>query len=104
MMRVLIAFCTLMFATAGHTLADEKIPLKVLYAGKSDDNRTEDYRVFLSAHFQTVTIRDYLTLKPEDACECDVVLLDWPDAPPRDMAAGRFLFRTWAPIIPSRRS
>lgn len=64
--------------------AGEPIALKVLYAGDIKSDRTKDFQGFLRAHFTTVDIADYLKFNDSLASMYDVIVLDWPDLPPRD--------------------
>ncbi len=62
----------------------EPINLKVLYAGDPKSDRTADFRSFLEKHFTGVGLADYLSLRQADTKGYDVVILDWPDLPPRE--------------------
>ena len=62
----------------------EPINLKVLYAGDPKSDRTADFRSFLEKHFTRVGLADYLSLRQADTKGYDVIILDWPDLPPRE--------------------
>jgi hypothetical protein len=62
----------------------EPIDLKVLYAGDMKSARTADFHAFLESHFRRVGLADYLSLRQAETRDYDVVILDWPDLPPRD--------------------
>ena len=47
--------------------AAEKVPLKVLYAGKPNDARTKDFLSFLQQHFERVGEADYEKFKADEA-------------------------------------
>lgn len=64
--------------------SDEKIDVKVLYAGKPGDARTKDFVAFLKKHFVRVGETDYEKFKPDEAKGFDVVIFDWPSIYPRD--------------------
>ncbi len=85
-MRTAMPIAALALMTLGAALPafDEPIPLKVLYAGKPNRARTADFRAFLEAHFAKVGVGDYLALSAAGTKGYDVVILDWPDLPPRD--------------------
>ncbi len=61
----------------------EPINLKVLYAGDPKSDRTADFRSFLEKHFTGVGLADYLSLRQAETKGYDVIILDWPDLPPR---------------------
>ena len=69
---------------ASHGRSAEPIDLKVLYAGNLKSDRTADFRSFLEKQFTRVGVADYLSLRQEETKAYDVVILDWPDFPPRD--------------------
>jgi hypothetical protein len=79
-----IAALTLMTLGAPAQAFDEPIALKVLYAGAPKSERAADFRSFLEGHFAKVGMADYLSLSAADTKDYDVVILDWPDLPPRD--------------------
>ena len=81
---VTIAALALMTLAAPAKGFDEPIALKVLYAGAPKSERTADFRSFLERHFAKVGLADYLSLSAADTKGYDVVILDWPDLPPRD--------------------
>jgi hypothetical protein len=56
----------------------------VLYAGDPKSDRTADFRSFLARHFTLVGLADYLSLRQADTKGYDVIILDWPDLPPRE--------------------
>lgn len=64
--------------------ADEKINLKVLYAGNPGSPRAKDFVAFLGRHFARVGATDYEKFKPEEAKDFDVVVFDWTSIYPRD--------------------
>ena len=81
----LTAAAVCLIALGSHACGFEQaIDLKVLYAGDAKSERTADFRSFLEQHFATVGISDYLALKAADTKGYDVVILDWPDLPPRN--------------------
>jgi hypothetical protein len=69
---------------ASHCWSAEPIDLKVLYAGDPKSDRTADFRSFLEKHFTVVGLADYLSLRQAETRGFDVIILDWPDLPPRD--------------------
>jgi hypothetical protein len=79
-----IAALTLMTLGAPAQAFDELIALKVLYAGAPQSERAADFRSLLEGHFAKVGMADYLSLGAADTKDYDVVILDWPDLPPRD--------------------
>ena len=81
----LTAAAVCLIALGSHARGFEQpVDLKVLYAGDAKSERTADFRSFLEQHFATVGISDYLALKAADTKGYDVVILDWPDLPPRN--------------------
>ena len=74
---------------ASHCWSAEPIDLKVLYAGDPKSNRTADFRSFLETHFTVVGLADYLSLRQAETKGYDVIILDWPDLPPRDQGVFR---------------
>jgi hypothetical protein len=79
-----IAALILMTLGAPAQAFDELIALKVLYAGAPKSERAADFRSLLEGHFAKVGMADYLSLGAADTKDYDVVILDWPDLPPRD--------------------
>jgi len=74
---------------ASHCWSAEPIDLKVLYAGDPKSDRTADFRSFLEKHFTVVGLADYLSLRQAETKGYDVIILDWPDLPPRDQGVFR---------------
>ena len=70
-----------LFASTGWSA--ERINQKVLYTGDPKSDRTADFRSFLEKHFTRVGLADYLSLRQADTKGYDVIILDWPDLPPR---------------------
>jgi hypothetical protein len=56
--------------------ADEKIDLRVFYAGLPDTDRQKDFVGFLKEHFGEVGVGDYNTFTADQADGFDVVILD----------------------------
>lgn len=56
--------------------ANDKIPLRILYAGMPDTERQKDFVTFLSLHFKEVRTTDVVSFKEEQAQGSDVVILD----------------------------
>ncbi len=83
-----IAALAMMFIGAPARGFEDRIALAVLYAGDPKSERTTDFRGFLEGHFSKVGVAGYLSLSPEDTKDYDVVIMDWPELPPRD--AGGF--------------
>lgn len=54
----------------------EKIPLKILYVGIPDTERTKDFVTFLSANFAEVKTMNVGAFKEEETKDSDVVILD----------------------------
>lgn len=77
------ALAALMLASQA-VAADERIDVKVLYAGKPGDARTKDYVAFLRQHFVRIGETDYEKFQPAEAKDFDVVIFDWPSIYPRD--------------------
>ena len=71
-----------LFASTGWSA--ERINQKVLYTGDPKSDRTADFRSFLEKHFTRVGLADYLSLRQADTKGYDVIILDWPDLPPRE--------------------
>ena len=55
---------------------DDKIPLRILYAGMPNTTRQQDFVSFLGEHFSTVKTVDVLTFTEAQAEDSDVVILD----------------------------
>jgi hypothetical protein len=55
---------------------DNKIPLRVLYAGMPGTDRQKDFVSFLGKYFAEVRAVDVVSFKPEQAENSDVVILD----------------------------
>jgi hypothetical protein len=58
---------------------DQKLDLKVLYAGVPDHARTEAWRAFLAPRTLAFTVVDAAQFTEADAASADVVVLDCPD-------------------------
>jgi len=56
--------------------AENKISLRILYAGMPDTARQKDFVSFLSRHFAGVKSADVMSFKEEQANDSDVVILD----------------------------
>ncbi|KPK34670.1 MAG: hypothetical protein AMJ65_18050 [Phycisphaerae bacterium SG8_4] len=56
--------------------AENRISLRILYAGMPDTARQKDFVSFLSKHFVEVKSVDVMSFKEEQASESDVVILD----------------------------
>ena len=56
--------------------AEDKISLRVLYAGMPGTARQKDFVSFLSNHFTEVKSVDVMSFKEEQANKSDVVILD----------------------------
>jgi hypothetical protein len=69
---------------ANENPGQNKIALRVLYAGNPASDRSRDFATFLEQHFETVQTGDYEKFKPEDANGFDVVVFDWTSIYPRD--------------------
>jgi hypothetical protein len=52
--------------------------LRVLYLGKPDTDRANEFRDFLEPNVRVISVADRDQFKPGDADGFDVVLLDWP--------------------------
>ena len=70
--------------SADDSALDEKIDLKVLYAGNPGSPRAKDFVEFLEQHFTQVTEADFGKFRENDAKAHDVVLFDWTSIYPRD--------------------
>ena len=55
----------------------EKIDLRILYAGHPGSAREKDFVSFLGDHFRIVQASDLAEFKPLDAKEFDVVIFDY---------------------------
>ena len=55
----------------------EKIDLRILYAGHPGSAREQDFVTFLRDYFRIVHTGDLATFKPLDAKEFDVVIFDY---------------------------
>jgi len=88
-----LLLAVLLMTGARSVSGEERIPLKILYAGKLDDRRTGEYRAFLEGYFQKVGVASYVTLKEAETEPYDVVILDWPELPPQKP-------ETREPIVP----
>ncbi len=55
---------------------ENKIPLRILYAGMPGTARQKDFVSFLSKYFTQVKAVDVLSFKPDQANDSDVVILD----------------------------
>ncbi len=93
-MRKLAFLCSVMIAigTASDSFAEERLGIKVLFAGDLKSDRTRDYETFLKRQFTEVGLADYLTLKEAQTKAYDVILLDWPGMPPRTERESRRTF------------
>ena len=77
--------------------AENKISLRILYAGMPGTARQKDFVSFLSHHFVEVKSVDVMSFKEEQAKDSDVVILDkdgiqWGsrgDKPLRDLRLGK---------------
>jgi hypothetical protein len=75
-----------MFALTAASRADERFPVKVLYAGNPGSDREKDFKTFLAKQFVEVGATDYRKFKDGNAKGYDVVILDWTSIYPRDEA------------------
>jgi hypothetical protein len=64
------------WALAIPALAQDKLDLRVLYAGTPDSARTADFMGFLREHFTTVGTTSYTNFRAEEADPYDVVIFD----------------------------
>lgn len=78
------ALVTAAFCCTSAARADEKIDLKVLYAGNSASERAQDFTAFLEKHFTGVMAMDFGKFKEADADGHDVVIFDWTSIYNRD--------------------
>lgn len=86
-MKLLLTLSTLVTTALWGTSAvraEEKIDLKVIYAGNSASDRAEDFTAFLEKHFTGVTAMDFGKFKEADADGHDVVIFDWTSIYNRD--------------------
>jgi len=60
---------------------DEKINLRILYAGLPNTERAKDFTDFLAEHFAQVETIDYNTFKEGQSRGFDVVILDYAPRP-----------------------
>lgn len=75
-MRICVALA-LAACSALSVLADEKLPLKVLYAGEPGSAREKEFVEFLDGQFTQIGKVDLRTFKSADAERFDVVIFDW---------------------------
>jgi hypothetical protein len=68
----LICFCA---PTTG--VAEERLPLHVLYVGNASTARADNFAGLLKQYFARVTVANRIGFKPDTAASADVVLLDW---------------------------
>jgi hypothetical protein len=61
----------------GQPQPGDKIPLRILYAGKPGSAREADFVAFLKQHFREVNTARRAGLTAEEAAKPDVILLDW---------------------------
>jgi len=82
---------------------DDRLNLRVLYAGKPDHARARDFIQFLDAHFVNPMATSYETITAEEAKDYDVIIFDWPSILPRDENGDvlRDNFRLQSPKQPS---
>jgi hypothetical protein len=73
-----------LLASGATTWADDRINLKVLYAGNPGSDREKDFTSLLERHFTRVAAMSYEAFKERDAKDHDVVILDWTSIYPRD--------------------
>jgi hypothetical protein len=64
--------------------ADEKISLKILYAGDPGSERSKDFVSFLRQHFTEVAETNYEKVNADETKPFDVVVFDWSSIYPRD--------------------
>jgi hypothetical protein len=64
--------------------AEERMGLKVLYAGNPGSGRAKDFTAFLEKHFAKVGATDFGKFKEEEARDYDVVIFDWTSIYARD--------------------
>ncbi|MHC4120229.1 MAG: hypothetical protein ACYSWO_22275 [Planctomycetota bacterium] len=72
----ILAMLAVPCAAAQQAPAENKISLRVLYAGMPDTDRQKDFVSFLSRHFAKVESVDVMSFQPEQAAGSDVVILD----------------------------
>jgi len=60
--------------------APEKISLSILYAGKPESARANDFARFLREHFTKVEVMDTAKFAPAQTAGYDVVILDYDPA------------------------
>jgi hypothetical protein len=87
--KTLVALTPVILAWGTTLLAYDKappaqLPLRILYAGNRESDRTKDFTVFLDQYFAKVTVAQLATFKPADADDHDVVIFDWTSIYPRD--------------------
>lgn len=58
----------------------EKISLSILYAGKPESARANDFARFLREHFTKVEVTDAAKFTPAQSASCNVVILDFDRA------------------------
>ncbi len=71
------ALLTLEPCSAAPAQAADKLPLRILYAGKAGSDREADFVDFLKQQFRQVDTIGLPRLSTEEAARADVVLLDW---------------------------
>jgi hypothetical protein len=76
-MRSICGASLVLVSFAACVVADERIPIRVLYCGNSGSEREVDFRSFLERHFTNVTVRNLNAFKEDDTKEQDVILFDW---------------------------
>jgi hypothetical protein len=104
---------TALFLTAGLTapqdvepdaVADDRLPLAVLYAGDTQHERAQHWLAFLREHFTRVGSVFLNDLSHEAAASYDVVLIDWrprllaKGANPAEREPQGSSLRAWLPV------
>lgn len=71
-------------------LASGRMPLRIVYLGRSDDEpRTEAFRELFTKHFESVRVIKRDDFRSADAKDADVVVLDWSQ-PERNVFKGKY--------------
>lgn len=80
-MKVLYTYLARLLSSVLCALSLQAKPLqdlRILYLGKPDTDRANEFREFLEPNVGAIVVADRDQFKPEDADKFDVVLLDWP--------------------------
>jgi hypothetical protein len=76
MVSLILAFLVLPCTAQKEPSPDDKLPLRILYAGMPDTARQKDFVSFLGKHFVAVKAVDVKTFTEAQAKDSDVVILD----------------------------